>query len=296
MLTHQVLKGLLGAGHRDHALQGVCDVVGAAQAWANLPERRTQYRHGHSRGLWIDLPVELMRGRPDLLIRLAFGRWEPAHGGCRQPPAGALREAGRYRPVAGHGRVEELPQRVDVDGFLIGPAELVFAGLGTQGCIDQQADDLDVAVGGDDDRVGVDPQMEQTAGVQRRQSYGDLVDDEASLLGGQRPGCQQRLQRIADRVLADHQRPGFLAGRLLGVQHPQEPGVDHRGRPASGLQHPAQPFVLGLEQVDQHRAGQDLVDRPPGHHAVTERQQRIEPVPARQHQSGGHRRQIQVPR
>ena len=237
-----------------------------------------------------------MRGRPDLLIRLAFGRWEPAHGGCRQPPAGALREAGRYRPGAGHGRVEELPQRVDVDGFLIGPAELVFAGLGTQGCIDQQADDLDVAVGGDDDRVGVDPQMEQTAGVQRRQSYGDLVDDEASLLGGQRPGCQQRLQRIADRVFTDHQRPGFLAGRLLGVQHPQEPGVDHRGRPASGLQHPAQPFVLGLEQVDQHRAGQDLVDRPPGHHAVTERQQRIEPVPARQHQSGGHRRQIHVPR
>jgi hypothetical protein len=67
----------------------------------------------------------------------------------------------------------------------------------------------------------------------RFSSASDTSRPASRLLPGQRPGTEHALQRPAPGPLPDAVRDTVVD---VAVQHPQEAGVGHRGRPAGGVE------------------------------------------------------------
>ena len=204
---------------------------------------------------------------------------------------GRQAEGRATRPARDQAGVEQ-PTQIDHVGLLgaeVGRAGQSVAGSRPQGRLDQQADDLDVTVRGEDDRVGVDPLVVEPQPVHAGQGVGDLPDHPGRLQPRQRAVAEQHLQRPADRVLADDVRAelGILA--VNRVEDAQEAGVDGQRGPPGGLQDVRRLGVEGGEQVDHHRAGQHEIEGPPGDRAGGLGEQLLHPVPVAEHRAGaGH--------
>ncbi|MFC5039836.1 hypothetical protein [Ornithinimicrobium kibberense] len=216
-------------------------------------------------------------------------------GGCGQ---GAVRQpAGQAhpghllaRPPRGETGVEQADQVRGVDdGRLVGRD--VVGALQRGG--DPDPGDLDGAVAGAQDRVGVEVEVVQPAASRRLQPGGGLADDAAGLLGGQRRLGDERGQRLglAQALLDD---PGE-AVPAADVEDADQPGVVDGGDPAGAVegrlggvgvpptrrQHrdgdqPAQRDVPGRPVVQRAAltTGQQLLERV----AVTEHGAHLEPV------------------
>ena len=206
------------------------------------------------------------------------------------------------RPAGDQAGVEDPAQVADV-GELGGPG--VGQHVTVRGCVrgrpehllDHQSDDPDVAGGGDDDGVGVDPLVAETGGVDAGERVRDLPDHPGGLQTGQRAMGQDRLERLAVGVLADDvvARLGSVVsvaavvGSRVDVHHVQDAqeACVRRDRGAPGeIEQIGRVAGARRQQVHQHRARQHLVERPPGDGRVRLGQQLLQPVARPEHGAG----------
>ncbi len=195
-----------------------------------------------------------------------------------------LRDAG---PAAGEGGVEQGDQ-----------VDLVDAGAPrgqpAQGGVAPEADDPHLAVLVDQDVLGREPAVGQAEGVRLGDRVGHLRDQPRGAPRREGPLTgEQDVEGVALAPLVDD--VAATVGHL-GVEHAQQPSVDHGARRAGGLEERRGALVVGGEHVHGHRAVQHLVVGAPEPSRAVLGEQVVETVAVGEHVTGLHRPHHRSPR
>jgi hypothetical protein len=153
-----------------------------------------------------------------------------------------------------------------------------------EGGVDGEADQPDRTVGVDEDVLGHEASVGHLGLVGEGQGVGDLRDDPRRDRGRERAAVgEQDVEAGARPPLVDHEAPLV---RLVDVQHPEHPAVEHGGRGAGGLAQQRRALVVAGDDVDGDVALQHRVEGAPEPSALALGEQVGQSVPVGEHVAG----------
>ena len=157
-------------------------------------------------------------------------------------------------------------------------------GQAVQGGVDGEADQPDRAVGVDQDVLGHQASVGDLGVVGEGEGVGDLGHDPGRDGGGERAAVgEQDVEAGARAPLVDHEA---ALGRLVDVEHPEHPAVEHGGRGAGGLAQQRCPLVVAGDDVDRDVALEHRVEGAPEPTALALGEQVGQSVPVGEHVAG----------